>query len=286
MAQRFLWVNRTVQQAEPFRQTIQGLAKAGDVGRLMATDPYSAGLLTTLDIVPLSALEAVRGRLEVDYRHAYAVSDETAGAIPAHQLPEPIHVYAAEVHALEYEQRLHELNEPPRLFHPLFVAALDDLKRARTFALAYVLGLVRRRYYRDEREEGYRYQVVLPGHAEDGRDEEVWLTRRDRPTDPVALVVRAMQEFVLGCPPKDLVQTKYSPQRLYEAVARVVEARASESRPQLQQFLRETPGDLRDENRLGVQDLISFTRLVVRDELRRLHESEQSAEGSNESARE
>jgi hypothetical protein len=277
LIQRFLWVNRTVQRAKAFRQMIRRLAKAGEVGRLQATDPYSAGLLTTLDIVPLSALKAVRERLEVDYRHAYAVSDETAGVTQPHLLPEPIHVYPAERHALQYEQRLHELNEPPRLFHPLFVAALDDLKRARTFALAYALGLIRQRYHRGERREGQRYQVILPGQAEGGSDEEVWLTRHDRPTDPLALVVRAMQGFVLGHPEEDVVQSQYSSQRLYRAVAQAVEARAAEQQARLQEFLSETPGDLRNETRLGVQDFLSFARLVVRDELQRLYQADRQS---------
>ncbi len=258
---RYLWVNETVQRRETFAREVQLTTNMREeVQRLSATDPYSATLITSLDILPLAALNCT-ARLETDYKNVHQIvgvsemGDERAR-------PEPVHVFAAESHALIYEQRLKELREPPRLFHPLFVAALENLERARTFVLAHALEWIKRQRFREQGEWRERYVLALPGEGE-----EIPLTRGDRSNDPVALVVRAMQGFVLGHPQEDMVQQQYSPEELARKVRERVEEHMFMERETLQTFLREKPADLAGENRIGAKDFWSFAQLVIQDEL-------------------
>lgn len=257
---RYLWVNWTVRSRDAFARQVQLVANMREeVQRLNATDPYSAALITSLDILPLSALDCTV-RLEVDYKNAHQLG-EASWRRDVLSLPEPVHVFAAERHALAYEQRLHELREPPRLFHPHFVAALEDLERAREFVLAYALGWVVKRRFQERGEWRERYVLALPGQS------EILLTRGDRPDDPVALVVRAMQGYVLGHPREDVVQHRYSTDELARLVAEAVAAHIPQAGQALRGFLTQKPADLARETRIGADDFWSFARLVVRDEL-------------------
>jgi len=257
---RYLWVNRTVRSRDAFARQVQLVANMREeVQQLNATDPYSAALITSLDILPLSALDCV-ARLETEYKNAHRLG-EISWARDVRSQPEPVHIFAAERHALAYEQRLGELHEPPRLFHPLFVAALEDLERAREFVLAYALGWVVRSRFQERGEWRERYVLVLPDQ------EEIPLTRGDRPNDPVALVVWAMQSFVLGHPRADVVQHQYSADELARLVAEVVAANIPQASQALRDFLSPKPSDLAGETRIGADDFWSFARLVVRDEL-------------------
>lgn len=258
---RYLWVNQTVRSRDAFARQVQQLANMREeVQRLNATDPYSATLITSLDVLPLSALDCT-ARLETEYENAHQLG-QAVWARDVRSQPEPVHVFAAERHALPYEQRLGELREPPRLFHPLFVAALEDLERARGFVLAYALGWVVKRRFQERGEWRERYVLALPGQAE-----EILLTRGDRPNDPVALVVRAMQGFVLGHPHEDVVQQRYPAGELARMVVEGVAAYVPQSAQALRDFQAGRPSDLAGEIRIGADDFWSFARLVVRDEL-------------------
>jgi hypothetical protein len=201
--------------------------------------------------------------LETEYRNVYQLS-ETTWTRDMQSLPEPVHVFAAEQHALAYEERVGELHEPPRLFHPHFVAALEDLARARAFALAYALGWVVRRRFQERGEWREHYALTVPGQSE-----EVPLTRSGRPNDPVALLVRAMQGFVLGHPREDVIQTRYAADELARLVAEAVATYIPQSSPVLRDFLTNKPADLAREARIGADDFWSFARLVILDELDR-----------------
>jgi len=258
---RYLWVNQTVRSRDAFARRVQRVVTMREeVQRLNATDPYSATLITSLDVLPLSALDC-SARLETEYKNAHQLG-QAAWTRDVRSQPEPVHVFAAERHALAYEQRLGELREPPRLFHPLFVAALEDMERARAFALAYALGWVARRRFQERGEWRERYVLALPGQAEENP-----LTRGDRPNDPVALVVRAMQGFVLGHPREDVVQQRYPAGELARMVTEAVAAYVPQSAQALHDFQAGRPSDLTEETRIGADDFWSFARLVVRDEL-------------------
>jgi hypothetical protein len=274
--ERFLSVNESVTSANSYMATIaKGASGGGRVQRLYATDPYSATLLTSIDVLGIRALECYQ-QLSDLYLQAHALSGY-AEKTPIDQNSGPLHVYAAEANALLYERRVQkELREPHRLFHPLFVAALDDLDRACTFALAYVIGLVRRRY--DER--AYRYQIHLPS-----RDEYIWLPKATIRSDPVAPIVQALQGFVLGYSCTDAIQHKYSADELADYLRKEVRSTVCNRIVDLQAYLQDTgmPADLAEhlrrrnqdymweETRVGILDFLVFSRLVVRDELVRCH---------------
>jgi hypothetical protein len=259
---RYLRANATIVRRDQFARQVQLAANMREeVQRLDATDPYSAMLITSLDILPLSALDCAE-RLETEYRNAHQLGEEEMPEAPLEQRPEPVQVFAAERHALLYEPRLPELREAPRLFHPLFVAALEDLGRARAFVLAYALGWVQHSRYQERGQWRTRYVLKLPDSTE-----EIPLTRADDAGDPVALLVRAMQGFVLGYPEGERFQRQYSDDKLARIVIEAVEAQAAGQIERLRAFLRAKPADLAGDTRIGADDLWSFAQLVVEDEL-------------------
>lgn len=260
---RYLWANRAIGRRDEFARRVQLAANMREeVQRLDATDPYSAAVITSLDILPLSALECTE-RLEVEYRNAHQLSPDSTFRVRPEQRPEPVHVFAAERHALLYEPRLPQLREAPRLFHPLFVAALEDLARARAFVLAYALGWIRRRRSQEQGQWRTRYELDLLGQTEG-----IALTRPDDAGDPVALLVRAMQGVVLGHLADDRVQTRYTDDELAAMLIEAVDAEVAGRFERLQAFLRQKPDDLTEEQRIGADDFWSFAQLVVEDELR------------------
>ena len=110
-----------------------------------------------------------------------------------------------------------------------------------------------------------RYVLDLPDAAE-----AIPLTRGDQPKDPVALLVRAMQGFVLGHPEMDLVQTHYSSRVLAQLVSEALRQHLSNEIDSLRAFVENKSQDLVRDARIGVDDFWSFARLVVYDELEAL----------------
>lgn len=257
----YLWVNETVDTRESFGRALQLAANLQNQTQLLkATDPYSASVITSLDILPLSALDCTT-RIETEYRNAFHIGERSWGGAPT-AMPDPLHVHAAEQHALIYERRLGELREPSRLFHPHFVSALTDLDRARTFALAYALGWVRRTRYQEGGQWHDRYELHLPQE-----DATLLLTQADRPSHPVALIVQAMQHFVLDRPAELRANLAVMNNGLVKHVTQVLDATLTQDVTPLRDVLRTRPDDLTIDNRLGANDFWSFMRLVVGDEL-------------------
>ncbi len=251
--ERFMWANQTIQQTTPFIQAYtRGAVGSSRVQTLEASDPYSATLLTSVDVVPLSVLECYK-RLEAEYKLANGLSSSPAVN------PEIVQVFTAEQNALQFERRLGELNEPPRLFHPQFVAALDNLDRAHQFALAFALGWVRRQYD----PAGSRYQLRLPQSGL-----QVWLTRREAPGEQIPLYIIAMQGFVLGNPERESEEHGYSSEELGAKLAAELQQLGKKQIKTLQNYVKAGPEELRDDTRIGARDFVSFTRLAVWDYLR------------------
>jgi Tubulin like/WD40-like Beta Propeller Repeat len=258
---RYLWVNSTVRSQEVFAREVQMVANMRErVHVLSATDPYSATLFTSLDVLPLSALDCTV-RLQADYRDAHQL-DEVPAARDMRLLPEPLHVFVAERNALAFEMRLAELREAPRLFHPLFVGALENRHRARAFCLGYALGWMRRSRFEERGEWRERYVLVLPDTTG-----EIPLTRGDHPNHPVALVVRAMQGFVLGHPAEDRVQQEFPDAELVRMLTTAITGTIRGSIHSLKEFLREKPLDIANERRIGTADFWAVARLFVIDEI-------------------
>lgn len=255
--QRFLWTSQEVRNSQVVAKRITATAPGGGAVRdIRGTDPYSAGMLVSLDVLPLPAL-ACYTRASEEYLNAHAM---ISGATRSQRevQTEPVQVFAAETHALAYERRLPELREPPRLLHPLVVAGLDDLHLARLFAQAYVCGLVVRSYGENQ----YRYGVRLTDESP-----AFWLPERPSQFQMVDPLVEALQEFVLKAP----AGMPESDARLVDLATRLdaaMQPMLAEQQEQLRAFLNETPPDVRDRPLgLGVEDFLSFARLVVRDAL-------------------
>lgn len=258
----YLWVNETVKTRDQFGRALQLAANLQNETQLLkATDPYSASVITSLDILPLSSLDCTT-RIETEYRNAFQIGERSWGGATT-VTPDPLHVHAAEQHALMYERRLGELREPSRLFHPHFVSALTDLERARTFAMAYALGWVRRTRYQEGGQWRDRYELHMPEE-----DAPLLLTQADRSTHPVALIVQAMQHFVLDRPAELRANLTAVNEGLAKRVAQAIETTLAQDVAPLQALLRAKPQDLSIDNRLGANDFWSFAQLVVGDELK------------------
>jgi hypothetical protein len=143
-----LGANPTVRDTEPLlREFIPRLPNERQMRTLEITDPYAMLLARMIDVIPSDATTPHRDAEKV-YRPTYGLSAETAGR---GTYAPPRAVFPAERHALVYEQRLPEINQAPRLFHPMFVTALEDEKRAILFVKALAGGLMRAEY-RDDTE--------------------------------------------------------------------------------------------------------------------------------------
>jgi len=287
-AKAFLYVNQNVARREDLAEALRRRMEGVPVEILPATDPFTCSLLQLREVIPLSAFDFY-GQSESAYRTTHGIAERGRRA-PELGWREPPHVFPAERNALLIEQRLPEIEEVPWPFHPLFVPALEDLDRARAFALALLNGYVRR-----EGGTRYRYRLQLPGERVDlalGWPEDV--------VKPEAQLVVAMRTFVLGQPAgkrdepekagpavpglaEETLPGPYEVARLAKQVRRELErhreqllqrlealekarfvVRLEERRRALAQAL---PPYLREEaDRPGGRELIAFLRLVAKDE--------------------
>jgi hypothetical protein len=286
-AKAFLYLNRNVLRQSEMRKAVEDRMEGVPVEILPATDPFTCSLLQFREVVPLSAFDFYH-RSEVTYRTNYGIAERGRRA---HELGwrEPPHVFAAERNALMIEQRLPEIEEVPWPFHPLFIPALENLDRARLFALALLNGYIRR-----EGGERYRYRLQLPTEKVD-----IALGWPEDAVKPEAQLIVAMRTFVVGQPAEERREREEAgttPGLLREAVpgphevARLAEqvrhqlerdqkqllsrlealekvrfiSRLEERRQALIQAL---PPYLREEAaRPGGRELIAFLRLVTKDE--------------------
>ncbi len=253
--QRLLWTSAEVRSGQEVARRITASAPGGGTVReVRATDPYAAGLIAFFDVLPLPALTCY-SRTSEEYLRVHGLisgADHRSGETR----PEPVQVFAAEVNTLAYESRLWELREPPRLFHPLFVAGLHDLGRARLFAQAYACGMVVRGYQDNQ----YRYGLSFPGDSA-----TYWLPEQPSQFQMVDPLIEALQEFVIGGNSQG-AGNRFGHLELMQRLDADIKLVLSDSQDRLQQFLQEQPRDLSDRpTGLGVQDFLSFARLVVRD---------------------
>lgn len=185
-----LGVNQTVRDTQALsREFVRKLPSVTMMRQLAITDPYSMLLARLVDVVPADATTLHRDA-EQTYRLIYGLTPNTAGQ--AGGAP-PRAVFAAERHALAYEQRLPELNQAPRLFHPLLVTALEDETKAILFVKALATGLVHAQYSGDS-----EFLVVdTPGGSHELTKDD------DRRYKRVSLLLMAMLRFV-SAPDRDL----------------------------------------------------------------------------------
>lgn len=178
-----LGVNETVRDTQTLSQEfIRKLPSVTMMRQLVITDPYSMLLARLADVVPADATTLHRDA-EQTYRLIYGLTPNTAGQ--AADAP-PRSVFAAERHALAYEQRLPELNLSPRLFHPLLVTALEDEANAVLFVKALAAGLVHPQFSGDAES----LVVDTPGGPHELTKDD------DRRYKRVSLLLMAMLRFV------------------------------------------------------------------------------------------
>ena len=243
-----LGANRTVEEARPLANELAvRLPSERQMMNLALTDPYTLLLAQMVDVIPAGSAVPYRDA-QTYYRIVHGLTAETVGRGMG---AEPDAVFAAERHALIYERRVPELEQMPRLFHPLLVAGLEDLEQARLFALAYAAGFIVRR----SAVEGYVYAIQVPG-----REEHPLTTPQDL-QDELALPVTALLNFALKQP---------------EVVVGDVDAAlgalsAEEKRDRWRMFRERELPELADKRgKREAQDLAAFISLVLRDEERGL----------------
>lgn len=135
-AMAVLGVNQSVRNTAPLEQRLAfNLPSTRQIRRLEITDPYTMLVARFNDVIPADATTPYRDAAQI-YR-----AQLEAGAMTGQRV-----VFPAERNALVYAQRLPEINQAPRLFHPLFVAALEDEGKAILFAQVWAAGLVRSDY--------------------------------------------------------------------------------------------------------------------------------------------
>lgn len=178
-----LGVNETVRDTQTLSQEfIRKLPGVTMMRQLVITDPYSMLLARLADVVPADATTLHRDA-ERTYRLIYGLTPNTAGQAAG---APPRTVFAAERHALAYEQRLPELNLSPRLFHPLLVTALEDEANAVLFVKALAAGLVHPQFSGDAES----LVVDTPGGPHELTKDD------DRRYKRVSLLLMAMLRFV------------------------------------------------------------------------------------------
>ena len=259
---RYLWANENIHSREAFANQLKvSNTMSAAVQTLPATHPYRCMLITSLDIVPISAFDCTM-RLQNEYYKAFNLGDSSEDRQFRRNTEEPVQVFASEKNALLYEQRLGDIYEPARLFHPLFVASIENLERARNFVLAVSFGWVQRKQYQERGQWADRFVLMLPGSSD-----PIMLTRVDRPNDPVALIVRAMQSYVLGHPTQDRIDPRYSSQDIERLLNAALVDLPPETANMKIAFLAKRPVYLANDNRIGSDDFWSFARFIVTDEL-------------------
>ncbi len=235
-----LGVNETVRDTQALsREFVHKLPGGKKMMRQLAiTDRYSMLLARLADVVPADATTLHRDA-EQTYRLIYGLTPNTAGQAAG---APPRAVFAAERHALAYEQRLPELNQAPRLFHPLFVTALEDEAKAILFVKALAAGLLKTQYSGDAE----FLAVDTPGGPYALTSDE------DRRYKKVSLLLMAMLRFVSA------------PDRILRGVADQV-AQAPDAPALWREFRKNELPRLLRSDRPEEQDLGAFADLVLYD---------------------
>jgi len=125
-----------VQQTEKFMQN--NLNSIKDAQIISASDPYRCIVLSTIDLLGVDSITSLN-----DAREWYDI-------YPTDK--RQLHIFPAEVHAMEFEDRLDEYpiyyqvtykTHRPHHFSPRVVMLLEDLEKFKLFVLCYSLGIVK-----------------------------------------------------------------------------------------------------------------------------------------------
>lgn len=245
----FICVNEGYQKSyfNELREALKRLgASARDHQILNSSNTYTCTILATADVIASSSLLA------------YTSAEREYNNYPGDA--RLLHIFPAEVTAVQLEQQLPRIREPRRRFSPLLTGMLEDRRIVELFILAYIY-----RFIRLEEAggiNGSRWALVLP--ASQGRPEERFpLTAVDRRPS----LCDAMACFVFHR--ADITNlTHLIDFRGLERELRAFESRASageESRliNMLETLTTTGLESLRISDDQAIRDLASLTRLIV-----------------------
>ncbi len=195
------------------------------------TDPYTLLLLRTADSLPITSLP-----LEEETMQAYRQYSD-----------EPTAVFAAEYHALKYEQLMRsELRQTPHVLHPAVVTGLNEPEHARLYALAYGAGWIQR--------IGQELRLEIP--------EQTPIVLANQPHDPLHPVVLGFIRFAVWESPEDVAH-------LRDAIANAgADVEETWRRWTRSDWVSAAPDLFADENDTAAGDLAVIIALIVRQEMR------------------
>jgi len=101
-----------------------------------AADPYRCVVISTQDLIGIDSVQSLS-----DARQAYDIQTDNQGQ------KRQLHIFPAEIHAIQYEKRLGEhpfyyFKKKPHQFSHRVVMLMEDLDRFELFMLAYALGII------------------------------------------------------------------------------------------------------------------------------------------------
>ena len=230
-----------------FRSTLRRLGTSARDNQILASaNPYICTILATADVIASPSLLA--------YTSAEREYNNYAGDARL------LHVFPAEVNAVQLEQQLPSIREPRRRFSPILTAMLEDRGTVDLFILAYLYRLLR--LEDSGGVNGSRWVLFVPASPIRG-EERFALTAPDRRPS----LCEAMERFVFHRSDTNNPTHKIDLLALEHAL-RKHEAQASggdESRliNLLESTLAEGIESLRASPDVNLRDIASLMRLVV-----------------------
>jgi hypothetical protein len=126
-ASYFVCVDERQQKAyfNEFRDTLRRLGRSARENQVLdSSSPYTCTILATADVIPSVGLQA------------YASAEQTYNNYTGDA--RLLHIFPAEVHAVELEQQLPKIRESRRRFSHLLTTMLENRERIEMFILAYL----------------------------------------------------------------------------------------------------------------------------------------------------
>lgn len=221
------------------------------------TNPYTCTIFSTLEVLASSGL--------MPYTEAERAYNQHRGDSRL------LHVYPAEVNAVEYEQKLPEIREERRRFSPTLTTMLEDRAVVDEFVLSYIYGLIQ--LVNEGRESRYVLELAPQEHWDDVA--RFNLTAPSRQSS----LFEAMETFVFkradindSSPlPIDLARVGAN---LHDFESRRASGDPGELITILRKALRTDIDPLRGDSDQALRDLGSLMALIVRDIVKSLEEQQ------------
>lgn len=132
-----------------------------------------------------------------------------------------LHLFAAEINAVDYEAKLGDINEPYRYLHPEVVALLEDRNHFKAFTMAYLFDFIKPEQIIVRGDLVWTYLLHLDGNS-------YRLTLKTEATNYLSLILEAARYFISGkdaTNPDLTFDPAYVLQRCYEFMDRETQGR-------------------------------------------------------------